>query len=210
MLIDTNSQITDINKIVSFILAQASKKALMTVAIAGAPGSGKSTIAAELATRLGASCCIIPMDGFHLDNKTLVARGLLSVKGAPETFDFVGFAKMIDALKDGSVKHFPIFDRDIDSVIHCGGTVPNTLSVLLFEGNYLLFDEPGWSDLSQKWDMSIWLDVPEAILEERLTKRWLDQGMSPKKAKARAQMNDLANAKRVLQRALPATWIISN
>ena len=181
----------------------------LLVAIAGVPAVGKTTLARQLAQALP-NCSRVSMDGFHLDNKTLVARGLLSVKGAPETFDFVGFAKMIDALKDGSVKHFPIFERDIDSVIHCGGTVPNTLSVLLFEGNYLLFDEPGWSDLSQKWDMSIWLDVPEAILEERLTKRWLDQGMSPKKAKARAQMNDLANAKRVLQRALPATWIISN
>ena len=210
MLPDTNPHITDLNQIVSDIASQATDKSLMTVAIAGAPGSGKSTLSAELADRLGASCCIIPMDGFHLDNATLTARGLLSVKGAPETFDLAGFTHLIDALKDGSAQQFPTFDRDLDSVIDNGGRVPDTVSILLFEGNYLLFDEPGWSDLVQKWDTTIWLDVSEAILEERLIKRWLDRGMSPKDARKRAQMNDLVNARRVLQKALPATWVISN
>ena len=210
MVIDMNPQISNINQIVSDITTQASNKSLMSVAISGAPGSGKSTLAAEVASRLGACCCIIPMDGFHLDNTTLTARGLLSVKGAPETFDLDGFAHIVDALKDGTAKHFPTFDRNLDSVIEDGGTVPETLSILLFEGNYLLFDEPGWCDLAQKWDASIWLDVSETILEDRLIKRWLDQGMPSNEAKERAQMNDLVNAKRVLQRALPATWVIAN
>ncbi|ADE39215.1 nucleoside/nucleotide kinase family protein [Candidatus Puniceispirillum marinum] len=210
MLIDTNPHITDINKVVADISAQASNSSLLTVAIAGAPGSGKSTLAAKVATKLGDTCCIIPMDGFHLDNVTLTKRGLLSVKGAPETFDLAGFSHLIEALKDGSAQQFPTFDRDQDSVIDNGGTVPDTASILLFEGNYLLFDEPGWVELADKWDASIWLDVSEAVLEERLIQRWLDQGMSPEAAKARVQMNDLANARRVLEKALPAAWVISN
>ena len=97
----------------------------------------------------------------------------------------------------------------MDSVIENAGSVPDDLSVLMFEGNYLLFDEPGWARLADRWDASIWLDVPDETLKARLVKRWLDQGMPAKKARERAQMNDLVNARRVVDRALPATWSMS-
>ena len=183
---------------------------MFSVAIAGPPGCGKSTLAAALAEKIGSCCCVIPMDGFHLDNATLGVRGLLSVKGAPETFDLAGFKTLIDALQSGVANFFPTFDRDADSVVENGGSLPDEVSVLLFEGNYLLFDEDGWADLADGWDASIWLEVPEDILQERLTRRWLDQGMSKQAALARAQMNDLVNARRVIDKALPATWTASN
>ena len=128
--------------------------------------------------------------------------------GAPETFDLAGFEKLIESLQAGRVK-LSTFDRDLDSVIENAGSVPDDLSVLLFEGNYLLFDDPGWAGLAERWDASIWLDVPDEILEARLVKRWLDQGMPAKEARERAQMNDLINARRVVERALPATWSMS-
>lgn len=200
----------DITELTDEIKAMAARHRIAIVAIAGPPGSGKSTFAAALAKRIGPSCCTIPMDGFHLDNTTLIARGLLSVKGAPETFDREGFDQLIDGLKDGSAQHFPTFDRDLDSVLQDGGSVPAGVSLLLFEGNYLLFDEPGWADIAQKWDASIWLEVPEDVLTQRLVRRWLDQGMSEADATERAQMNDLANARRVKKKALPATWVKNN
>ena len=202
-------QISDYAHMAAEIAALVTPAKILTVAIAGPPGSGKSTLAADLARRIGPSCCLVPMDGFHLDNATLSARGLLSVKGAPETFDLAGFEKLIGSLQAGRVKHFPIFDRNLDSVIENADSVPDDLSVLLFEGNYLLFDEPGWAGLADRWDASIWLDVPDEILETRLVKRWLDQGMPAKEARERAQMNDLVNAQRVVDRALPATWSMS-
>ena len=202
-------QIPDRAHMAAEIAALMTPTKILTVAIAGPPGSGKSTLAADLARRIGPSCCLVPMDGFHLDNSTLSARGLLAVKGAPETFDLAGFEKLIESLQASRVKHFPTFDRDLDSVIENAGSVPDDLSVLLFEGNYLLFDEPGWAGLADRWDASIWLDVPDEILETRLVKRWLDQGMPAKEARERAQMNDLVNARRVVDRALPATWSMS-
>ena len=87
---------------------------------------------------------------------------------------------------------------------------PAGTTVLLFEGNYLLFDETGWRDLAAKWDAAIWLDVPPAILEARLIQRWRDQGMSEADATARARMNDLTNARHVIDKALPAKWTVSN
>ncbi|MDP2775015.1 MAG: nucleoside/nucleotide kinase family protein, partial [Nocardioides sp.] len=53
--------------------------------ITGAPGAGKSTLAALLAARHGAT--VVPMDGFHLADVELSLRGLRERKGAPETFD---------------------------------------------------------------------------------------------------------------------------
>ncbi|XDZ66577.1 AAA family ATPase [Alphaproteobacteria bacterium LSUCC0684] len=192
------------------IAALAPWGGITLIAIAGPPGSGKSTLAEKMTQRLGKRCCAVPMDGFHLDNAILEERGMLASKGAPETFDHGGFATLIDDLKAGKTRRFPTFDRDTDSVIEDGGLVPDGVSILLFEGNYLLFDEPGWSGLARKWDASIWLDVPEDVLEERLTKRWRDQGMPEDLAIKRAQSNDLVNARRILSRALPSTWIIGN
>jgi len=182
----------------------------LLVAVAGAPGSGKSTIAATIADQLGACCCLIPMDGFHLDNSVLEERGLLPKKGAPETFDLDGFKRLIVDLKQRKTNIFPGFDRAADCVIAKGGIVPDDARILLFEGNYLLFDEAGWVSLAKHWDASLWLDVPEEELEKRLIQRWLDHGMPKEQAELRARGNDLVNAKRVMNNALPSTWVITN
>ena len=201
---------TDISRIASEILLLSPVDSLLAVAVAGPPGSGKSTFSAALAAHIGPSCCVVPMDGFHMDNSVLQDRGLLSRKGAPETFDRSGFNQLVDKLKCGEVTMFPTFNRDSDSVVAAGGYVPAGTSVLLFEGNYLLFDTAGWRDLSAKWDASIWLDVLPDVLEARLVQRWRDLGMSESDATTRAQTNDLPNARHVIEKALPAKWIISN
>ena len=64
--------------------------------------------------------------------------------------------------------------------------------------------------LSARPDAAIWLDVPEAVLETRLTERWLTHGMTEEQAQERAQGNDMSNARRILHRAMPATWILQN
>jgi pantothenate kinase len=178
------------------------------VALAGPPGSGKSTLAAKLARQIGSSCCVVPMDGFHLDNETLSARGLLHTKGAPETFDLQGFIHLVAALRLGEEDRFPTFDRDADCVIPDGGNVPIDARVLIIEGNYLLFDEPGWVELANEWDASVWIDVPEPVLENRLIQRWIEQGMPRDAARERARRNDMPNALRIQTRALPSTWTV--
>mgnify|MGYP001085387190 CR=1 FL=1 len=75
------------------------------VAIAGAPASGKSTVAAQLVASLVAAGCatrLVPMDGFHLDNRILEARGALARKGAPETFDAGGLLRLVGELGAGA------------------------------------------------------------------------------------------------------------
>jgi pantothenate kinase len=180
------------------------------VALAGPPGSGKSTLAAELASQIRLSCCVVPMDGFHLDNETLSARGLLHKKGAPESFDLQGFIQLIAALRLGKEDRFPTFDRDADCVIQGSGKVPAGARILIIEGNYLLFDEPGWVELANEWDASVWIDVSEAVLEDRLIQRWIDQGMPRNAARERARRNDMPNALRIQNHALPSTWTVGS
>lgn len=179
----------------------------LIVALAGAPASGKSTLAAELMRRLRLQKCaaeVVPMDGFHLDNAVLDARGLRGRKGAPETFDATGFVHMIRRLKSPGDVVVPLFDRARDIAIAGAQVVPNDCPVVIVEGNYLLFDEAPWASLAPLWDISARLDVPMPELRGRLIQRWLSQGLSRAAATRRAEGNDIPNAQRVSDRALPA------
>ncbi|MDF9304617.1 nucleoside triphosphate hydrolase [Tritonibacter mobilis] len=181
------------------------------VALSGAPGSGKSTLSNPLAAALSAQGLlaeVVPMDGFHLDNRLLEPRGLLARKGAPETFDLEGFQRLCHALKHQERVIYPLFDRARDIAIAGAAEVGPECRVAIIEGNYLLFDAPGWRDLAAIWDVSIRLEVPMADLEARLVQRWLDHGLDHAAAVARAQGNDLANARAIEAARLPAdlTW----
>ena len=104
------------------------------------PAAGKSTLAAELVTRLNAGdeiASLVPMDGFHLDNLILQKRGLLDRKGAPETFDGIGFVRMIERLGRDAEVVIPTFDRARDIAIAGAAVVGPQHRIAVVEGNYL-------------------------------------------------------------------------
>lgn len=179
------------------IRTRAGDRARFLVAIAGAPGSGKSTLAERLSERLGAGAAVLPMDGFHLDNATLRARGLFERKGAPETFDAAGLGALLKRVKAGGAVSVPTFDRAADRVVPGGARIAETARIVLVEGNYLLLDAPGWRDLAALFDFKVLISVPEEELERRLVARWRDHGLAPDAARRRARENDLVNARLV-------------
>lgn len=179
------------------------------VAIAGAPGAGKSTLADALCDRLNrndASCAVVlPMDGFHLDNAILEARDILAIKGAAETFDADGFTALLNRIRPGDKDVIvPVFDRKLDVARAGGKFISATTEIIIVEGNYLLLDRPEWSQAAGFIDLSIFLDVPIETLEKRLVQRWLDYGLELPAAINRAQSNDIKNAATVIQNSLPA------
>lgn len=177
------------------------------VAVAGPPGSGKSTLAEALAQALskaGIAASVVPMDGFHLDNAILDARGLLARKGAPETFDVRGLMRLIPALADEEEVFYPVFDRARDLAIAGAGCVGPGCDTVILEGNYLLLAAEPWAGLERSWDLSVALSVPEDELERRLIARWRAHGHDPEAARARAEANDLPNARLVARASLPA------
>lgn len=192
------------NTLAERVLASESNRYL--VAITGAPGCGKSTLASELARRLnaqGRKAIVVPMDGFHLDNGILEARGLRPRKGAPETFDAPGFLRLVRALKTGDEVFAPSFDRTRDLAIAGSVAVPAAARVVIVEGNYLMFDEPPWAELAGLWDLAVRVNVPMPELRARLIHRWLSLNYSSAVATRRAEGNDIPNALRVIDRALP-------
>jgi pantothenate kinase len=183
------------------------------IAVAGVPASGKSFLGAALRDALrreGLGSELVPMDGFHLDNRILDARGLLARKGAAETFDVAGFIALIHRLRTEQEVVYPLFDRARDVSIAGAGVLSPDCELVIIEGNYLLFDEKPWSDLASLWDFSIWLDTAEETILQRCIGRWLEHGHEPEAARKRAEGNDLANARRIIAARLPADMTIKD
>jgi pantothenate kinase len=190
------------------ILHQAEGRSRFLVAIAGPPGSGKSTLAEELAAELrnrGEPTAVVPMDGFHMDDAVLREKGLLTRKGAPQTFDVRGLVDIARALRQADDEVLvPIFDRSRELAVAGARVINRQDRFVLIEGNYLLLDEPGWEKLAHLFDWTIMLLPPEEVLEERLMRRWRDLGLDADAARAKVSDNDLPNGRLVRMRSRPA------
>jgi fructokinase len=198
----------DLTMIAEELAGAARPDKRLIVAIAAPPGAGKSTFAEALALRLKGAA-VIPMDGYHLDNSVLEARGLLARKGAPETFDAAGFEVMISRLRREEEVVIPVFDRGRDLAIAGARVIGPEARILLVEGNYLLLDQAPWDRLAGLWDRTIWIDVPLPELEARLIRRWRGHGLSEADARARALGNDIPNAGLVCAGSRKADWVLS-
>lgn len=185
------------------ILLDLSKARRVMVGIAGAPGSGKSTLAERLAgtlnDRVAGVAAVLPMDGFHFDDIVLNELGLRARKGAPETFDVSGLAHLLERVRRNAEPEIavPIFDRALEIARAGARLIPGTVRIVIVEGNYLLLDRPPWSGLA--FDLSVMLVADQAILRQRLLKRWADLGIDEQEAIRKIDGNDVANAKLITE-----------
>ena len=195
-------------------LVAAQGPARRIVAVAGAPGSGKSTFAERLRDAVGGRIAaeVVPMDGFHYDDMVLEARGWRPRKGAPHTFDVDGFGAALDRLRadDGRDVAIPVFDRAIEIARAGARIITPEARLLIVEGNYLLLDDPDWAPLRDRFDATVFLDVPEAEIECRLIQRWEGYGMDEAAIGAKLRENDLPNALLVILRSVPADFRVQN
>ncbi len=196
------------------IIDRAGDKKRFLVAIAGPPGAGKSTLADELATALkdkGESAEVLPMDGFHMDDAVLRAKGLLPRKGAPETFDVRGFLDIVRAVKAADQEVLvPVFDRSREIAIAAARIVEQSTRFVLVEGNYLLLNRAPWSALDGKFDFSVLISPPVALLEARLMQRWLDLGYTEAAARTKTEGNDLKNGALVRKYSRVADCVLTS
>jgi pantothenate kinase len=142
--------------------------------IAGAPGAGKSMLAATLAVETGG--VVVPMDGFHLSDDLLRRLGRDERKGAPDTFDAAGYVALLRLLRTTTeTVRAPRFDRAAEAVVADAITVPPG-ALVITEGNYLLVDEPPWSAIRELLDECWFIEVDERERERRLIERFLSYG----------------------------------
>jgi pantothenate kinase len=197
------------------ILTMARGGERVIVAIAGAPGSGKSTLGEALVAALNDhapdTAALFPMDGFHFDDLHLIPAGLRPRKGAPETFDVGGYAHALRRLRarDEAFVAVPVFDRAIEIARAGARLIPAGVPVIVTEGNYLLLDRAPWADLGALFDLTVYLDVPVEELERRLIRRWLDHGLDPEAARQKAVGNDIPNARLVAACLRPADIVLT-
>ena len=171
----------------------------ITVGLAGGPGTGKSTLAAELVTMLNAihpgSAQLVPMDGFHMKHAKLEAMGQVDYKGAPHTFEGAEFVNFLHHLKAAKIDvSGPGYSRKIEDVVENAFTVSADVRILIVEGNYLLLTEGPWAGIKPLLDYSVFIDVPRDIVKARLLKRHGEEGLfSEERNRAHIERNDLPN-----------------
>ncbi|MFG1910230.1 nucleoside/nucleotide kinase family protein [Kribbella sp. NPDC048928] len=168
----------------------------VVVGIAGQPGAGKSTFADWLVEQATVPVALVPMDGFHRTNAELERLGLLSRKGAPETFDLPGYLNLLRRLRDddGTAVVAPVFDRVVDEPIEDGITIAPAARVVVTEGNYLLHDQDGWHQVAEHLDEIWWLSCADDERGRRLVERHQAFGRSAADAAEFVARSDQANA----------------
>ena len=194
----------DLNALAGLLTERAAQGGRVIAAIAGAPGSGKSTVAEKLVDQLNhvtpGTAAVLPMDGYHYDDLYLVPNGMRPRKGAPDTFDVGGFYHTLKRLRaaDEAFVAVPVFDRDIEIARAGARMIPRDIPIIVAEGNYLLLGAEPWSRLRPMFDVAVLVDVPEAVLRQRLQDRWVHYKLTPEEIAWKLDGNDLPNGRLIM------------
>jgi pantothenate kinase len=167
------------------------------IGLVGAPGAGKSTLAAALQAAFPANSQVVPMDGFHLANVELDRLGLRHCKGAPMTFDSVGYVALLSRIRQqlpDEVIYAPEFRREIEEPV--AGAIPvfPETQLIIAEGNYLLLEEGAWQGVAPLMDEIWYVDIDDALRTDRLTSRHQQFGRSLADAQQWVKATDEPNA----------------
>ena len=189
-------------------LAAAGRRRIL--GITGAPGAGKSTLAAAVAARLGERARLVPMDGFHLANAELERLSARARKGAIDTFDAAGYVALLRRLRaaDEDVVYAPEFRREIEEPIACALAIPRDVPLVVTEGNYLLVDDGPWAAVRGLLDEAWYVELDDSVRLERLIDRHVAFGKSPPAARAWSLGTDQVNAELVARTRSRADLVV--
>ena len=183
------------------------------IALSGPPASGKSTISEKLVKDLtlkGHNSSILQMDGFHYDDQILKKKSLLLKKGAPETFDVMGFLNFLFRLQNENEVAIPIFDRSLELSRSSAVIISKETRVVIVEGNYILLKTHPWRELHKFFNSTIMINTKHEILEKRLIERWRSFNIPEEEIKQKVFENDLPNGVNVYKNSILADFNLLN
>jgi pantothenate kinase len=186
---------TKVRERVDALMARGGRRIL---GIAGAPGAGKSTLAAQLAAHLGKAAVIVPMDGFHLANAELKRLQRAERKGAFDTFDAFGYVALLRRIRSpvhGETVYAPAFHREIEEAVAGEIPVGAEVPLVITEGNYLLLDEGPWSAIHGLLDEAWYVEVDGTQRKAQLLERHMRYGRSREDALDWIENTDEPNAR---------------
>ncbi|OBJ58259.1 nucleoside/nucleotide kinase family protein [Mycobacterium sp. 1423905.2] len=169
------------------------------IGLAGPPGSGKSTLASVLVDEINAgehhSAVVMPMDGFHLSNRQLRAKGIAPIKGARETFDVDGFLAALARIRKPGPQtvYVPDYRRDLHEPVAASIAITPETNIVVLEGNYLLLGCGPWREVSAYVDQPWFLDVDWNVCRQRLVARHIATGKASAAASEWVDRSDKAN-----------------
>ncbi|KAJ5960823.1 uncharacterized protein N7479_007973 [Penicillium vulpinum] len=217
--------------------ADAHPKSRFLVAIAGIPGSGKTTTAEAVVQQLNQNstsrAALLSMDGFHLSRAALDQlpnpKEAHIRRGAPWTFDVSRFVAFISRLRTWAdetplaapysgtwspedVICAPTFDHEAKDPVEDGISITPDASIIIIEGNYLLLDEPGWCELAALVDYRVFVDSDPLEARSRLAERHLRAGIEKtlEDGYRRVDSNDSLNAMSIREKLLATDMIVKS
>lgn len=175
--------------------------------IAGPGGSGKSVLVAIIEQLLKeADYRLIKngIDAFHFNNKFLQEKGLIEFKGRNDTYDAVQIKQKLSEFKSGGTVQLPTYSRQQHQ------PVPNSITIhqeesdvlWLFEGGWLLYNDPIWKDLRDYAGYTVFLAGPAQELRQNVIKRHITGGRSRSNAKEFYTNSDQKNAQMILENSV--------
>jgi len=167
--------------------------------IAGAPASGKSTLtellAVSLAEEFPSRVVVVGMDAFHLGHRVLEQHGLTGVKGAPHTFDALGYVALLRRIRETTDPVYaPEFHREIEDSLAAVVEVGPEVGLVITEGNYLLLGDPPWDAVRPLLDEAWFVHLDDRERRRRLRLRHERYGHARAEAAARTEGSDERNA----------------
>ncbi|KAJ5083876.1 hypothetical protein NUU61_008455 [Penicillium alfredii] len=215
--------------------ANAHTKPRYIVAIAGIPGSGKTTIAEAVVHQLNEDTAnhatLLSMDGFHLSRVALDQlpdpKEAHVRRGAPWTFDVARFVAFIHELRswadkiplasskawsDADILLAPAFDHKTKDPVEDSVAITPDASIIVVEGNYLLLNEPGWRDLANLVDYRVFVDTDPLEARDRVAKRHVQAGIEKtlEDGYRRVDSNDYLNALSIREKLLVPDMVVKS
>lgn len=149
------------------------------IGVAGSVAVGKSTTARVLQRLLSRwpdhpRVDLVTTDGFLFPNAVLEARGLMTRKGFPESFDRRRLLQFVSELKSGAERvDAPVYSHQAYDILPGEERVVTRPDILILEGLNVLQGGGTGTYVSDFFDFSIYVDAEPAHIEQWYVERFL-------------------------------------